>query len=378
MLRHLDRSLVQPGLVLGYPTQLVDDARAMQIPYWVVPLPKRSRRTPWVWWRSLWQMSRVIKQFKPDVTHANDVPSSQAVNVVAGRRGVPQVVHIRWGINCIDAAWWMPRGVGVIICISQWVRDELGNVQSTSSLHNAQIEVVPDAVDWPSQRGESPPQTPSPTADELATALDDLSQSAAAVSGHEQVRLGFAGQLIQSKGLDLVIEAMGQLPKDRRPMLLVAGEDTQTHGAYQRQLEALARRCGVADRVRWLGFLDEVSTLYRQVHAVVCPSRLEPLGLVPLEASQYCLATLANRVGGLAETIQDGQTGYLVEPTAQAWAGALARLDDTRRLAEMGQAAHERTRRLYSPMVYQERLINIYRQLTGAGAVTTATPACRD
>jgi len=341
MLRHLDRSQIEPALVLGNPSELVGQAQAMGIPVTIAPLPKRSRYHMLAWWRSLHRLRRVIHDYRPDLIHANDVPSCQAMSQVAGPMGIPRVVHIRWVITATSTAWWARRGVEQIICISQWVREQLGEVTGTT-LESARVDVIPDSVDWPAT---TPDQPPSP----------------GAWSGDPT--LGFAGQLIESKGLDLVIEAIGRMPKPRQPRLIVAGEDLQTGGAYQKHLERLANRCGVADRITWLGFLQDVSGLYRQVHAMVCPSRIEPLGLVPLEAARFNLPTLANRVGGLAETIVDDTTGYLVEPTAELWTGALDRVWDTHKLAQMGAAAHDRTRRLYSPGVYQERLLGVYHQL---------------
>jgi len=349
MLRHLDRAVIEPSLILGGESEIIDQAQALNIPLAVIPLPKRSRYKPFRWWQSKHRLAKHIEKFRPHVIHANDVPSCQAMSVVADRLKTPRVVHIRWVITASDAAWWARGGVECVICISQWVRNQLGDTAGTT-LGHSRIEVLPDAVDWPAQSNEemtSPamPKKPTHTADEPI--------------------LGFAGQLIESKGLDLVIQAMGQLSPQQCPRLLVAGEDTQTAGAYRKQLEKLAQQCGVADRIQWLGFLNDISHLYRQVTAMVCPSRIEPLGLVPLEAARFRLATFANRIGGLAETIEHQVTGYLIEPTVDGWVKALAHAHDMPTLARMGQAAHERTQRLYSPQVYQHKLTAIYQHLVG-------------
>ena len=58
--------------------------------------------------------------------------------------------------------------------------------------------------------------------------------------------------------------------------------------------------------------------------------------------ARFAVPTLANRVGGLAETIQDGVTGVLVEPTVAAWAEALRVVEDQAGLSRMGAAARER------------------------------------
>jgi glycosyltransferase involved in cell wall biosynthesis len=200
------------------------------------------------------------------------------------------------------------------------------------------------------------------------------------VANSDEVTLGFTGQLIESKGLDLVIEAMGKLPESHNMRLLVAGEDTQTGGAYQEELQQLATKCGVADRIDWLGFLEDVSQLHQRVDAMVCPSRIEPLGLVPLEASQYQVPTIANRVGGLAETIQHGKTGWLVEPTVEAWvrglmdvaddASGTREADNTSRM-DKGAGAFQRTIEHYAPAVYQRRLLEVYQMLIEAHTAVT-------
>jgi glycosyltransferase involved in cell wall biosynthesis len=340
MLRHLDRARVEPSLVVGYQTDLIKQARAIGVPVSLVPLPRRSRYRPLTWWRSVRQLTRVIRGFGPDVVHANDFPSCQAMSVVAARLGVPRVVHARWVISAKDAAWWARRGAECVICISDWMRKQLGETAGTC-LEDALVETLPDAVDWP-----------------LAGFQED--GGAQERDGGEEMTFGFAGQLIESKGLELVIEAMGRLPSGLRPRLLVAGEDTQGGGAYRRELERLAERQGVADRISWLGFMQDVSELYRRVDAMLCPSRVEPLGLIPLEAAQFNVPTLANRVGGFVETIENGVTGILVEPNVEGWAEILGGARDRGVLSRLGRAANERTRRLYSPPVYQGRLMDIY------------------
>jgi glycosyltransferase involved in cell wall biosynthesis len=347
MLRHLDRTRIEPHLALGHETELVQQARAMDVPVTMLAVPKRSKATMLTWWRSLWRMTKLVKQFRPDVLHANDVPSCQAMSVVGARLGVPRVVHVRWVINAASAGWWARAGAECLVCISKWVRDELGDPRGTP-LERSRVEVVADGVDWPA--GEAGAQ-----------AIDVGARPAT------ELTLGFTGQLIESKGLELVIIAMGRLPVEKRPRLLVAGEDTQSGGVYLARLKSLAEQCGVADRIEWLGFLKDVTALHRRVDAMVCPSRIEPLGLVPLEAACFAVPAIANRVGGLAETIEDGVTGMLVEPVVDAWAEALGRVERAT-LRTWGAAARERTKERYSPNVYQARLMSVYENLSLAGA----------
>lgn len=341
ILRHADRQRIQPMVVLGSDSPWRHTLDNMAVPTVIVPMPKRSMRSWWSWRQSLAQLRQIIREFQPDLLHANDVPSSQAMSVLGASLHLPRVVHVRWGITATDIGWWAREGAELVLCISAWIKQELGD-PAGSTIAGSTLEVLQDAVDWPGGGTVN-------------------SESIAALP-LEPV-LGFAGQLIDAKGLDLVIQAMGLMSPGRRPRLLVAGKDTQTQGAYESHLRQLAQQAGVADRIQWLGFVADVNQLYRQVSAMVCPSRLEPLGLVPLEASRWGVPTLASRLGGFLETIEHGRTGWLVEPSAPAWAQALEVLWDRSRLIAAGQAARERTMRENSPMVYHQRLIRIYEQL---------------
>ena len=66
------------------------------------------------------------------------------------------------------------------------------------------------------------------------------------------------------------------------------------------------------DKVKFCGFLDNTQTFYHACDLITMFSIEEPLGLIPLEAAVNYTPTIANAVGGLPETIQDGKTGWLV------------------------------------------------------------------
>ena len=344
MLRHLNRDQVQAGVILGHDTALSESIQAMRLPVWFVPLAQRTWINGWGWRKSVGALQRVMREFRPTLLHANDVPSAQGMSVLGARLEVPRVVHVRWGISAVDMNWWVPRGCDEVLCISGWVREQLGSVAGTK-LADAQITVLPDAVDWPALPDASPkdwkPRDPA-----------------------RPVKIGFAGQLIPEKGLDLVIAAMAKLPTAQRPLLLVAGRDTQSQGRYQAELQSLAERLHVSENIQWLGFLSNVQGLYEQVQAMVCPSRVEPLGLIPLEAARYALPTVAHDTGGFRETIRHGETGWLVPvENIDAWAQTLMQLHNHALVLRCGLAARDHTQTHFAPMIYQHRLLNVYDRL---------------
>ena len=112
------------------------------------------------------------------------------------------------------------------------------------------------------------------------------------------------GRLHPNKGFDTLIEAMPALPECS---LWIAGE-----GPERRKLEKLARRLGVEDRVRLLGWRDDTSALFAAADLFVCSSRHEPLGNIVLEAWAYGRPVVALAAQGPSELITDGETGILV------------------------------------------------------------------
>ena len=92
---------------------------------------------------------------------------------------------------------------------------------------------------------------------------------------------------------------------------------------------------------------EELHDLYAEAGCAVAPAYLEDYGLTAVEAMTYGLPLIVcSDGGGLTWFVEDGVTGFVVEPTGRAIAEAMARLrDDPALAAEMGQAARERATR---------------------------------
>jgi glycosyltransferase involved in cell wall biosynthesis len=82
------------------------------------------------------------------------------------------------------------------------------------------------------------------------------------------------------------------------------------------QLKRLAGELGVRDAVEFLGFVEDErrNQLIEQADIAVFPSLYEPFGIVALEAMGLGTATVVSRTGGLAEIVEHGVDGWLVEP----------------------------------------------------------------
>jgi glycosyltransferase involved in cell wall biosynthesis len=163
------------------------------------------------------------------------------------------------------------------------------------------------------------------------------------------------GRLHPNKAFDVLIEALVELP---RAVLWLAGE-----GPLRVPLEDLARRRGVAPRVRFLGWRDDAAALLAAADVLACPSRHEPLGNVVLEAWAHGVPVVAARATGPAELIRDGVDGLLVETEdVHALAGALGRVIENRPLAmALVKAGQEAYARDYAEPVVVARTLDLFK-----------------
>ena len=127
------------------------------------------------------------------------------------------------------------------------------------------------------------------------------------------------GRLHDDKAFDVLLPALEKVPD---AVLWLAGE-----GPREARLKAQAQELGVDSRIRWLGWRKDVAALAAAADVLCCPSRVEPLGNVVLEAWALDLPVVAAASSGPAELIRDGVTGLLVPvEDADALGSALNRV----------------------------------------------------
>ncbi|HEX3881640.1 MAG TPA: glycosyltransferase [Stellaceae bacterium] len=152
------------------------------------------------------------------------------------------------------------------------------------------------------------------------------------------VRAVALGRLHPNKAFDVLLDALAQAPGI--DLWIAGGGDLL--GALRLQ----ASRLGLGTRVRFLGWRDDVWPLLETADFLVCPSRLEPLGNVVIEAWAAGVPVIATASDGPAALISPAETGLLVPvDDPGALAAAMTRLagDATlrARLARAGRLAYE-------------------------------------
>jgi glycosyltransferase involved in cell wall biosynthesis len=173
----------------------------------------------------------------------------------------------------------------------------------------------------------------------------------------ENPPLGLAlGRLHPNKGFALLLEALAQT---REARLTIAGD-----GPLRASLEQLAGSLGLADRVSFLGWREDVAQLLASADFLVCPSLHEPLGNVVIEAWSAGLPVVATASDGPVGLIEDEVSGILVPLPGQPRGGPSALATAIERLcrdpalrARLGQAG----RQAYEAEFTEEVVIAGYR-----------------
>jgi len=150
------------------------------------------------------------------------------------------------------------------------------------------------------------------------------------------------GRMVPQKGFDILIEAFAQADVNGHHLLL-AGD-----GAERAALERLADKCGLNGNVHFVGRADRemAVSLFHSCSFFALPSRMEPQGIVNLEAMASGKAVVASNTGGVPEIVLADTTGLLVEPgDVHALAGAITKLcKDNDLRNKLGSAGLRRAR----------------------------------
>ncbi len=178
----------------------------------------------------------------------------------------------------------------------------------------------------------------------------------------------FVGRIEPLKGVDILINAAALLESDVDCSVIIVGGDEASKSQVKR-LQGLARARGIEHRVAFVGAVDHetLPLYYNAADVCVVPSHYESFGLVAVEAMASGLPVVASRVGGLAGTVKDGETGYLIpwlcpEPFAER---IELLLDNEPLRQNLGESAREAVGRFRWEYV-AEAILALYESVTSS------------
>jgi glycosyltransferase involved in cell wall biosynthesis len=212
------------------------------------------------------------------------------------------------------------RSANIIVVPSQGLAGEL--MRAYPKLVDGKIRVIPNPVDFP------------PIPNDRGSASRTLRLSFCALGNFEH------------KGLRLILEAIARIPHVDVQLTVIGG----TPG----EIRDYERLTG-ADRVRFVGFQSNVRPYLVASDAFVFPSAYEVFPLVCLQAAAAGLPLLVTPLYGVEEFMRDGETGWVVERTAESIAAAIVQAaSDRQRLRAMGLAARKQVEQ-YSEAKFRRR-----------------------
>lgn len=287
-----------------------------------------------------WRMAGVVAREGKTarVLYANS-QKAFIVAALAGRRsGRPVVWHLR---DLLGAPHFSALNTRAAVMLANWgAARVIANSHATADAfvtaggRRQLVRVVHNGVD----------------AAAFDAVLDDTGRALRAQLAPDAAYvLAVFGRLHAWKGQQVVLDAVAQLPADCH--LWVVGAPLFGEQAFEASLHARAERLGVAPRVRFLGFRDDIAALMRAADVIVHASTFpEPFGRVVVEGMLARRPVIATAAGGVREIIADGTTGVLVPPgDAAALARAVDALRaDAVRAAAIAEAGSARARSAFS------------------------------
>ncbi len=325
----------------------------------VIPVPMSREITPLDDWRSLWNLTRVLRDLKPDIVNAGTPKAGLLGMLAATWSGVPIRFYTLRGLR-METATGLRR---LLLTSTERIAAACAHqvICVSPSLRRAFIEHRIGATEKAivlgggSSNGVDTDRFAS-TPERRAEALE-LRRSMG-IPPEARV-IGFVGRLTRDKGISELIEVYANLLSefDDLHLLLVGGFEEGDPLSAQLRDEIWAH-----PYIHITGFVNDTAAYYPVFDLLVFPSHREGLPNVPLEAASAGLPTAGFAATGTIDAVQDGVTGTLVPVGDVTGLTAVVRryLTDSSWLSEHGQNARRRVQSDFRREVIWQQLAELY------------------
>ena len=290
------------------------------------------------WLTLFFEVLRAIRRLGVDLVHCHGSKEAAVVGLAAKLAGRPVVFTVegdplmevayapeRYSLSdrlSLAIVWFMGlRLADLVVGCSGWMAEQL------TKRYGVEAKAAPNPIDY-----------------------ERFVQG----GGGERGRVVTVARYERVKGLDALIRAAAEVLRGAPwARFVLVGE-----GSLRGWLQRLAERLGVAERIEFTGFREEVEEEVARAEVAALPSLYEPFGMAAAEALAAGKPVVAARTGGLQEIVREGVDGFLFKPgDHRELAEKLVKLlTDEELRKRMAQAAREGARR-FSP----EEVAKIYR-----------------
>lgn len=301
-----------------------------------------------------YRLGKTFRHIRPDIVHTHKYKDSFIGALVARSVGIPYVVRVIHGLPEPFKGLNNAKMVGYTLAdrvITDWLVDRVVAVSSdieqvlTSRYGSKRVLCIHNGVDLEAVR--------------VTTQRAALRRKWYIAEG--AVVIGTVGRLVPVKGHAILMEATRILRASMHNVTLVLVGD----GPLRYDLEASAKRLGVANAIVFAGHQDEAYDFMNMMDIFVLPSLHEGIPMVVLEALALQRPVVATRVGGIPEVIAHDLSGKLVNAgDAAELALALQELIERPEKARaLGVAGRRQVEQEFSANTMAERTATMYRSL---------------
>lgn len=181
--------------------------------------------------------------------------------------------------------------------------------------------------------------------------------------------LGVIGRLVHQKALDVLLPAFSAVARSHKDVsCIIIGE-----GTLRKEMGELAGRLGIAGRVYFVGPRRDIEDWLSDIDIVVSASRYEGLSLALAEAMASAKPVVATDVGGNAELVVEGETGFIVPPEdIGALSSAILKLINAPgMIASMGEKGRRRVRENFTEDIMAMKVQALYDRLLSRREIET-------
>ncbi len=307
---------------------------------------------------TLWKLYRIIKKEKPDIVHTHTAKAGFVGRAAAFLAGVPIVIHtfhghvlhgyfgpLKTGFFRL-AERFMARFSNLIIAVSEQCRNDLIKYNISTPEH---IRTIPLGLELERFR--------IPHLDIRKAIRQEFN-----IPEHAFV-VGMIARMVPIKKHEDLFRAIPTVLKTHPDTyFLIVGD-----GERRDYLDQLSIELEITHRCIFTGFREDQEKVYAALDLVVLTSANEGLPVAIIEALSSGKTVVSTRVGGVPELIEDGKTGYIVEPEKvdSIAEGLLKAVADPEKTRTMGADAQEDTIRKFSVQRLIQDVDLLYQQLLG-------------
>ncbi len=346
LLKYADKQLIEHHVLVFNPSpNLVYNQELERLGIQVYDLPQDCVGVP----RRMVYLFRLFRNIAPHIVHSWAVHDNPYAGLVGWAAGIP----VRWGsvrgslhLSSFQQLpslfrWLSLHSVSRLVVNSQAIAHEL----RVHHVPESRILFMPSCVET------NPP-----------TELPDLRTLGLAEG---QPIVGAVGNLRLVKNYPLFIEVMAHLVREMPQVRgLIVGQPLPDEADLPEQLTKQVQRHGLKGKIIFAGFRSDVQALMGHFSVFCLTSTSEGTPNVVLEAMAAGLPVVATRVGGIPDVVQEGVTGFLVDPgdVAGMARAILTLLRDPSLAERMGMAGRQLAKNRYNCHLAAQRLTELYLQ----------------